>query len=97
VNQKYKRSSKIEALVGHLQEIIAKKEKCVVFSQFIGMLMLIEHDLKLNNIKFVVILKLLWGLLITNFLHRDWMEVWHKRKEQKSWKSLKPIQQYMSF
>jgi len=73
VNQKYKRSSKIEALLAHLQEIIAKKEKCVVFSQFIGMLMLIEHDLKLNNIKFVVYYRKI--LTFSTIFHRDWMEV----------------------
>jgi SNF2 family DNA or RNA helicase len=40
--------------MSHIFEVIAKKEKCVVFSQFIGMLSLIEHDLKKNNIEFLV-------------------------------------------
>ena len=33
-----------------------KNDKAVVFSQFLGMLDLLEHDLKKNKIKFVVIL-----------------------------------------
>lgn len=63
IDKKYKRSSKIEALFAHIQEVINKKEKCVVFSQFIGMLMLIEHDLKAHNIKYVV--------LIMSFIHTN--------------------------
>ena len=75
VNEKYRRSSKIEALIGHLDVVIAKKEKCIVFSQFIGMLELIEHDLKLHNIKFVVTFLSLFSQRKLNFFLRDWMVV----------------------
>jgi DNA repair protein RAD5 len=54
VEKKFKRSSKLESLMGHIQEVIELKEKCVIFSQFLGMLSLIEHDLNLNKIQFLV-------------------------------------------
>lgn len=37
-----------------IEGVVEKKEKCVIFSQFLGMLALIEHDLKLHNIEYVV-------------------------------------------
>ena len=43
------------ALMEHLLKM-DKNDKAVVFSQFLGMLDLLEHDLKKNKIKFVVIL-----------------------------------------
>ena len=54
VERKYKRSSKIAALFMYIDKAVAAKEKCVVFSQFLGMLSLIEHDLKLNKILYTV-------------------------------------------
>lgn len=54
VNQKYTRSSKIAAVFRHIEEVLALKEKCVVFSQWVSMLDLIEFDLKQNGIKFTV-------------------------------------------
>ncbi len=37
-----------------IENIREIKEKGVVFTQFLGMMDLIEHDFKLNNIKYLV-------------------------------------------
>ena len=54
MDQKYTRSSKIHALSEHIKEVIALQEKCVIFSQWVSMLDLIEYDLKKSNVSFVV-------------------------------------------
>jgi len=48
----FKKSSKLNALFEHIHEIRQKKEKCVVFSQFIGMLNLIQRCLEEEKIPF---------------------------------------------
>lgn len=54
INQKYKRSSKIEAVIKHVEEVVNLKEKCVIFSQWVSMLDLVEFDLKQSGIGFTV-------------------------------------------
>ena len=53
LDSKFKRSSKMEKLMEQMTKLIKLKEKGVVFSQFLGMLDLIEYDLKRNNIQYV--------------------------------------------
>ncbi|CAD8173135.1 unnamed protein product [Paramecium pentaurelia] len=48
--ENYKRSSKIEKVMQILQAI-PKNEKCVIFTQFIGMIQMIEFDLDNQKIK----------------------------------------------
>jgi hypothetical protein len=76
--------------MSHIQEVIALKEKCIVFSQFIGMLALIEHDLKLQKIDFLVPLI----VLLFNFL-RDSMVVCLKRRGLRCLRSSNQIQIFM--
>ncbi len=47
-------STKMVALMQHLERM-GKGDKAVVFSQFLGMMDLIEHDLRRSHIRFVVI------------------------------------------
>ena len=53
--QDFKKSSKLVALMEIVKEIKGRGEKVVVFSQFIGMLNLIERCLQEENIKFRVL------------------------------------------
>jgi SNF2 family DNA or RNA helicase len=46
-------STKMLALMEHVKQMKAD-DKAVVFSQFLGMLDLLEHDLKKHKIRFVV-------------------------------------------
>ncbi|KAM3138535.1 hypothetical protein pb186bvf_009287 [Paramecium bursaria] len=50
--QDYKRSSKLERLFEILSEV-PKQDKCVIFTQFIGMIELIEFDLQKQGQKFL--------------------------------------------
>jgi len=52
--ENFKKSSKLIALFEHIHDIRKKKEKCVVFSQFIGMLNLIQKCLEEEKIPFRV-------------------------------------------
>ena len=54
LSQKYKRSSKVEAVLKHVEEVVSLKEKCVIFSQWVSMLDIVEYDLKQNGINFTV-------------------------------------------
>ncbi len=56
IKKKYSRSSKIEALFRHVEEVVGLKEKCIIFSQWLSMLDLLELDLEQNGIKFTVCL-----------------------------------------
>jgi SNF2 family DNA or RNA helicase len=51
----YFRSTKIACLIDHLKKM-NKDDKAVVFSQFLGMLDLIEYDFKREGISYVVII-----------------------------------------
>ena len=53
LDSKYKRSSKMEKLMEKIADLLKKDEKAVIFSQFLGMLDLIEYDFKRNNIKYL--------------------------------------------
>lgn len=53
LDSKFRRSSKMEILMKNIANVIKSKEKIVIFSQFIGMLDLIEYDFKRNNFKYV--------------------------------------------
>ena len=50
----FKRSSKLAALLDRIRNVSEKKEKCVVFSQFLGMMNLVERALKEEKINFRV-------------------------------------------
>jgi len=54
ISENYRRSAKIEAIMKHITEAINSNKKCVVFSHFHPMILLLEHDLELNNINFLV-------------------------------------------
>eukprot|EP01017_Pseudomicrothorax_dubius_P043905 TRINITY_DN7377_c0_g1_i6.p1 TRINITY_DN7377_c0_g1~~TRINITY_DN7377_c0_g1_i6.p1 ORF type:complete len:415 (-),score=94.53 TRINITY_DN7377_c0_g1_i6:162-1406(-) len=51
--KEWKPSSKIAAITAVMNEILQKKEKIVVFSQFTGMLTLLEHAMSLGGIRFL--------------------------------------------
>jgi len=53
LDSKFKRSSKLQALMQKIQELLITGEKAVVFSQFLGFLDLIEYDFKRNNIQYL--------------------------------------------
>eukprot|EP01017_Pseudomicrothorax_dubius_P051513 TRINITY_DN9934_c0_g1_i5.p1 TRINITY_DN9934_c0_g1~~TRINITY_DN9934_c0_g1_i5.p1 ORF type:complete len:971 (-),score=274.25 TRINITY_DN9934_c0_g1_i5:445-3357(-) len=53
-NGEFKRSSKLIAVTAVIDEALKKKEKVVVFSQFIGMLDFLEKDMALRGIKALV-------------------------------------------
>lgn len=53
LDSKFKRSSKMEKMMGCVQKLMALNEKAVIFSQFLGMLDLVEYDFKKNNINYV--------------------------------------------
>jgi hypothetical protein len=74
--EKYYRSSKIQALVERLM-VLGPDDKVVVFSQFLGMLDLIEHELKLEGLSYVVI----------SVLFSAWKAVLPTRTGPRSWRS----------
>ena len=53
----------------HIHEILEKKEKCIIFSQFLGMLALIEHDLKGQKIDYLV--RIILFILMMPLLNRS--------------------------
>ncbi|KRX00260.1 P-loop containing nucleoside triphosphate hydrolase [Pseudocohnilembus persalinus] len=48
----YQRSAKIEAIMEELQIIIEKKEKVIIFTQWLGMMDLLSKEFQMNKIKF---------------------------------------------
>lgn len=54
VKEKYKRSSKLEALMEAVQQSIARGEKCIVFSHFPAMMSLIELDMIQSGVPYIV-------------------------------------------
>lgn len=51
---KYKRSSKIESVLHVINKAVAQNEKCVIYTQFLGMISLFEHELNQSNISHCV-------------------------------------------
>lgn len=49
---KENRSSKLRALHGHIQKVIEKGDKCIVYSQWTTMLNLIEKDLEVHQLEY---------------------------------------------
>ncbi|CAD5122145.1 DgyrCDS10593 [Dimorphilus gyrociliatus] len=49
------RSSKIDALMNHIEDIRRKNERCVVVSQWTSMLLIVEQHLKKDQIKYATI------------------------------------------
>lgn len=53
LDSKFRRSSKLEKMMKNVARVMQLNEKIVIFSQFIGMLDLIEYDFKRNNIVYL--------------------------------------------
>ena len=50
----YTRSAKLEAVMKKLKEVYSRNEKVVIFTIFLGMMDLLEHEFKLSEYKYYV-------------------------------------------
>jgi len=54
ISEKYRRSSKLEILMTYLSEAVNAAKKCIVLSHFHPMLLLLEYDLAVNEVDYLV-------------------------------------------